>query len=213
MAITETLIPMPGRLHTLAVNGHLAGADEIYDDTLSKTQATINSEVAYLDVDEGTAVVPEFDPESDTVWNKAQVLSDTQKAQVKTNLGLSTVATTGSYTDLSNKPTIPVVPTNVSAFINDAGYLTNTNAYTKTQVDTKTESLEEGVEDANGLAMCMSLAHLSAVGTTTQTTNVEWKYVLLDYNDKVLCGIKQDGKSYVYASIAEIMDCINSSYT
>jgi hypothetical protein len=38
--------------------------------------------------------------------------------------GLATVATSGSYNDLSNKPTIPVVPTNVSAFTNDAGYLT-----------------------------------------------------------------------------------------
>lgn len=37
---------------------------------------------------------------------------------------LSTVATTGNYNDLSNKPTIPVVPTNVSAFTNDAGYIT-----------------------------------------------------------------------------------------
>lgn len=30
----------------------------------------------------------------------------------------------GDYNDLSNKPTIPTVPTNVSAFTNDAGYLT-----------------------------------------------------------------------------------------
>lgn len=37
---------------------------------------------------------------------------------------LASVATSGSYNDLSNKPTIPVVPTNVSAFTNDAGYLT-----------------------------------------------------------------------------------------
>lgn len=36
---------------------------------------------------------------------------------------LATVATSGDYADLSNKPTIPVVPTNVSAFTNDAGYL------------------------------------------------------------------------------------------
>lgn len=40
-------------------------------------------------------------------------------------LDLSTVATTGSYNDLTDKPTIPVVPTNVSAFTNDAGYITN----------------------------------------------------------------------------------------
>jgi hypothetical protein len=38
---------------------------------------------------------------------------------------LSTVATSGSYTDLTNKPTIPTVPTTVSSFTNDAGYLTS----------------------------------------------------------------------------------------
>ena len=37
---------------------------------------------------------------------------------------LAAVATSGSYNDLSNKPIIPVVPTNVSSFNNDAGYLT-----------------------------------------------------------------------------------------
>lgn len=37
---------------------------------------------------------------------------------------LAAVATSGSYNDLSNKPTIPTVPTNVSAFTNDAGYTT-----------------------------------------------------------------------------------------
>lgn len=37
---------------------------------------------------------------------------------------LATVATTGSYNDLEDKPTIPTVPTDVSAFNNDAGYIT-----------------------------------------------------------------------------------------
>lgn len=37
---------------------------------------------------------------------------------------LKTVATSGSYNDLTDKPTIPTVPTNVSSFTNDAGYLT-----------------------------------------------------------------------------------------
>ena len=31
----------------------------------------------------------------------------------------------GSYSDLTNKPTIPTVPINVSAFTNDSGYITN----------------------------------------------------------------------------------------
>lgn len=38
---------------------------------------------------------------------------------------IKTVATTGDYDDLTNKPTIPTVPTNVSDFNNDAGYLTS----------------------------------------------------------------------------------------
>ncbi len=39
---------------------------------------------------------------------------------------LAAVATSGSYSDLSNTPTIPTIPTNVSAFNNDAEYTTKT---------------------------------------------------------------------------------------
>ncbi len=41
---------------------------------------------------------------------------------------LADVATSGSYNDLTNKPTIPTVPTNVSAFTNDANYLKTSDA-------------------------------------------------------------------------------------
>ena len=47
---------------------------------------------------------------------------------------LATVATSGSYNDLLNKPAIPTVPTNVSAFTNDAGYLTSVAALTSAQI-------------------------------------------------------------------------------
>lgn len=43
---------------------------------------------------------------------------------------LSKVATSGSYNDLSNKPTIPTVPTKVSAFTNDSGYITGSGSIT-----------------------------------------------------------------------------------
>lgn len=52
---------------------------------------------------------------------------------------LAAVATSGSYNDLTDKPTIPTVPTNVSAFTNDAGYLTEhqslSNYYNKSEID------------------------------------------------------------------------------
>lgn len=73
------------------------------------------------------------------------------------NIGdnLATVATSGSYADLTNKPVIPTVPSVVSAFSNDSGYLVTSDisgkadkattlagysisdAYTKSTVDTQ----------------------------------------------------------------------------
>lgn len=46
MATTETLIPIPGRLHSVASEGHVAGTDEIYDDTSSMLQSAINASVS-----------------------------------------------------------------------------------------------------------------------------------------------------------------------
>lgn len=46
----------------------------------------------------------------------------------------------GSYNDLTDKPTIPTVPTNVSAFTNDAGYTTNTGTITSVKMNGSTIS-------------------------------------------------------------------------
>lgn len=56
-------------------------------------------------------------------WNKLTSIF-AKKAE------LSKVATSGSYNDLSNKPTIPTVPTKVSSFTNDAGYITGSGSIT-----------------------------------------------------------------------------------
>lgn len=67
---------------------------------------------------------------SSTSTNPVQNKVITSALNAKANASsLASVATSGSYNDLSNKPTIPTVPTNVSAFTNDAGYLTS---YTET---------------------------------------------------------------------------------
>ena len=65
---------------------------------------------------------------------------------------LATVATSGSYNDLTDKPTIPTVPTNVSAFTNDAGYLTEhqslANYYTKSETDALIPNVEDYFDGA-----------------------------------------------------------------
>ena len=55
----------------------------------------------------------------------------------------------GDYNDLSNKPTIPVVPTDVSAFTNDAGYITSADLPTN-YVTTDTNQDITGVKTFTG---------------------------------------------------------------
>lgn len=58
-------------------------------------------------------------------WAKATTKPSYTWGEIASKPSFATVATSGSYNDLSNKPTIPTVPANVSAFNNDAGYLTS----------------------------------------------------------------------------------------
>lgn len=104
------LIDLNGLAHVYSIiKGMLA-------DKLGKNDTAVNaSKVNNLTVE---TAVPKNAKFTDTVYTHPS----THPASMIT--GLSTVATSGSYSDLSNKPTIPVVPTNVSAFVNDAGYLT-----------------------------------------------------------------------------------------
>lgn len=57
----------------------------------------------------------------------SQGLTDTEKSNARANIGAGTSSFSGSYNDLSNKPTIP---TKVSQLTNDSGYTTNTGTIT-----------------------------------------------------------------------------------
>ena len=57
-------------------------------------------------------------------WAKASTKPSYTAAEVGA-LPDDTPLFSGNYNDLSNKPTIPIIPSNVSAFTNDAGYLTS----------------------------------------------------------------------------------------
>ena len=49
-------------------------------------------------------------------YDIAQTLTASNKTQAQSNMGLAAVASSGSYADLSNQPTIPVIGTNVQAW-------------------------------------------------------------------------------------------------
>ena len=96
-------------------------------------------------------------------YNKTQI--DTMMAGKASTSDLATVATSGSYNDLSDKPVIPEIPTNVSAFTNDAGYLTEhqslANYYNKSQTDNL----------LNGKVNIGSLATVATSGSYNDLTN------------------------------------------
>lgn len=65
-----------------------------------------------------------------------------QLVALKANIAdLSKVAFSGDYDDLTNKPFIPVVPTNISAFLNDVGY------QTESQVEAEIDAYETAHPD------------------------------------------------------------------
>lgn len=74
-----------------------------------------------------------------------QGLSSTEQANARANIGAGTSSFSGSYNDLTDKPTIPTVPTNVSAFTNDAGYTTNVGTVTGINVGSTSYSPSDGV--------------------------------------------------------------------
>lgn len=96
------------------VDTALEGKQDIINDL-----ATIRSGAALG----ATAVQVESDP-TVPAWAKESQKPSYSYSEITGKPTLSAVATSGSYNDLSNKPNIPTVPSNVSAFTNDAGYLT-----------------------------------------------------------------------------------------
>lgn len=111
----------------------------------------------------------------------------------KTN-DLSEVATSGDYDDLSNKPTIPTVPTNISAFNNDVGYITNTvnnltNYYLKSETFTQ--------QEVRDLISAISTLNLEVVQTLpTQDISTTTIYLV----PKTTAGTNDVYDEYIYVS-------------
>ena len=61
------------------------------------------------------------------------------------------------------------------------------------------------------LSVILSLARMS--GTLSEIQNPEWKWVVVDSEDKVLMGIKTDNTWYLGATTSELLDCVLTTYT
>lgn len=141
--------------------------------TGAEGEVTVDTEKKTLRVHDGATA-------GGTVLAKKSEIPDiTGKAD---KASLAPVATSGSYADLTNKPTIPTVPTKVSAFENDKGYLTShqsLEAYaTKASLATVATSGKYAdlsgtptIPDISGKADKASLAAVATTGDYNDLTN------------------------------------------
>ena len=87
---------------------------------------------------------------------------------------LATVATSGAYADLTGKPTIPTVPTNVSAFTNDAGYLTSVPSeyVTETEMQTALASKADTADIPTATSdLTNDSGYITSAGAPVQSVN------------------------------------------
>ena len=90
--------------------------------TISSNTQTISGNLQTLSAEVQTIIVSGVSGISSA---ECQTMIDNSISGKADTSSLATVATSGNYNDLINKPTIPTVPTNVSAFVNDANYATS----------------------------------------------------------------------------------------
>ncbi len=91
------------------------------------------------------------------------------------NIRLHKISKTGNYNDLNNKPTIPTVPTEISAFNNDVGYITLNDVPQQVNADWNSDS---GVSE---------ILNKPTIHTYTAGEGIE-----ISQNDVISCTVEQD---------------------
>ena len=110
-----------------------------------------------------------------------RLVTDTEKAAWNAKSDFS-----GAYGDLTGKPTIPTVPTKVSAFTNDAGYLTavpsgyakSADHYTKTEADNKYQAKGDYLTSVP--SEYVTETELSGKGFALNSKAETWTFTLKD---------------------------------
>lgn len=195
------------------------------------SEAYVNEKVAAI-------VIPEVPTKVSELENDKGYLTEHQSLEgyAKT-ADLAQVAKTGSYNDLADKPTIPStaglastkyvddkvagivipeVPTKVSAFENDKGYLTEHQSLAgyakKTEIPTVPTNVSAFTNDAGYLTEHQSLADYALKSEIPSTTNLATKAEVQEVENKIpapytlptaststLGGVKVDGSTITIA--------------
>lgn len=191
----------------------------------------------------------EYDLNNTAVLNTNNSASQTPMSneRIEGNIYLHKVAKTGSWNDLNDTPDIPAdpvksnwnetnssslayilnKPTNVSAFTNDAGYLTQhqslANYYTKTETNNnfsrKTAFDSSDEIEADGPTANLDFAYDNSNGTiywSDANNSGAWKRLLDtdDLKEATVVNVTQNGSTYTMdKSCSQVLNLVNSNYT
>lgn len=195
------------------------------------SESYVNEKVAAI-------VIPEVPTKVSELENDKGYLTEHQSLEgYAKSADLAQVAKTGSYNDLTDKPTIPStsglasikyvddkvagivvpeVPTKVSAFENDKGYLTEHQSLAeyakKTEIPTVPTNVSAFTNDAGYLTEHQSLADYALKSEIPSTTNLATKAEVQEVENKIpvpytlptaststLGGVKVDGSTITIA--------------
>lgn len=131
---------------------------------------------------------------SNVVQYTTQTLTDNQKAQARTNIGAGTSSFSGSYADLTNKPTIP---SKMSELTNDSGFITATDIAENNEFSTLEEKAVGKWVDGR------TIYRMTFNWTASLATNKQAYY---HGTDLTACNIDQYIRCYGIASCTETAD-------
>ena len=154
---------------------------------------------------EGELYAPEFESEindnvtaSNSTWSSDKI--STELSTKADSSSLATVATTGSYTDLSNKPTIP---TKTSELTNDSGFITSAQVPT---IDDSVIALDKVWSSSKTSYELGNKANTSALSDYQPKTDNS-----LATTDKTVVGAINENKSVIGYSYDEYDDTTTSA--
>ena len=217
-------------IYNFSINGKLPLSKEngtysdIFNFSLVETSAittSITSSSTDSQVPSAKAVYDALGGASGCITSgEVQTMIDESISGKADSSSLATVATSGSYDDLTNKPTIPTVPTSNTAFTNDAEYATS--GYVDSVVSGKVNTSDNNVSAFSGVPLAINVnenygsLQLKTIyiknNDATQHTNVvfgEIKY----YNGSYKTTTTISGSSIPQSGITAITNTDTTAHT
>ena len=177
-------------------------AELVAGNNISILGRTISANVAWGNI---TGTLSDQTDLNNALADKQDTIDSTHKLDASNISGLATVATSGSYNDLTDKPNIPTatsdlrndgdgtnpfattaeLPTQTSDLTNDSGFITNTY-HDSTKQDVLTAG--SGINITNNI--------ISAIGSSTNVYIFEFPIIESDWTDALFESIETACRNY-----------------